>query len=140
MAGMTLPMLALEKPSMVRAVVASSARAELSALKRTVLSAPSPFDNLVFELQNQPLGTLEANSLYAFDPVYVLCEDGLSNLFRAERGQHHPGRGHPDSGHADEQAEQFPLVFGGKTVKELFVLPDIVVDIGYRLVCSWKAS
>ena len=99
---------------------------------------PGTFYNLVFQLQNKPLGTLEADSLDTFDPVYILCQDGLADFFGAERGQHHASRSHADPRHPDKQAEKLSLVFGGKAIEELFVFPDVVMNICHNLGLQLK--
>ena len=65
-------------------------------------TGPLALDDLVFEFQNQTLGALESNTLYAFDPVDVLAEDGLPQFFCRERRQHHPCGIDTDSIDADD--------------------------------------
>ena len=82
---------------------------------------------------DQPLGALEADSFHALDAVHVLRQDGLTNFFRRERREHHPGRSNPYSGYTDQQAEKLAFVFCGESVVEFLVLPDIMMDVGGSL-------
>ena len=51
------------------------------ALENGAVVSAGALDDLVLELQNEPLGTLEADSLDTFDAGNVLGKDGLADFF-----------------------------------------------------------
>ena len=86
---------------------------------------------LVFQVDDDALGSLQADSFDSFQEFVVSATDDVTKFRRAEGRENHPGGISSDSGYTDEEQEKFPFLLGGKTVQDVSIFADGFYDIEF---------